>query len=100
MWDCAESLAGWPELRVDVVVGDPEVASRVLVIVRWPADPDAHVLLMLELHDAPDRARRMLVHWRDSRAQLTPLLLPDEQLVLRKRRTNDVLCARVVTTGS
>jgi hypothetical protein len=90
------SVREWPELRVDVVVADPETPRRLLVVARWPAHPRPRALLVLETDEAPEHVQRILVRWRDSNAVLSPTA-PDRDLVeLRRRKTTERLCARLV----
>jgi hypothetical protein len=51
----------WPELQLDEVVLDPDVADRLLVVGRWPAHPGTRAVLMLEIDEAPDAARKLLM---------------------------------------
>ena len=83
------SARDWPELRVDAVVVDPEVPRRILVLVQWPARPEARSLLVLEPVGAPQRALRLLQLWRDRGASLSPTRLGERGLVLRRRRSPD-----------
>ncbi|HEX2738679.1 MAG TPA: hypothetical protein VHP57_11155 [Acidimicrobiia bacterium] len=92
--------ADWPELRLDEVVFDPGFAERILVRARWPAHPEFRALLVLEVLDAPERARRLLVEWRDTDASLSPCADAESALVLRRRRTNHVVDARVIRETS
>jgi len=88
--------ADWPEIRLDAVVVDPEGAARVLVIARWPAHPATRALLMLEVDEPAAPAHRLLFNWRDIEAPLSPRALAGDRLVLRRRRTNDLVSAIVL----
>jgi hypothetical protein len=85
----------WPELRVDAVFFDPELDTRVLIGAYWPAHPHARVMLTLDVADPPLRARALLHRWCASNASLAPSLVAEE-LVLRKRRSEDAIIARIV----
>ena len=87
--------ADWPELRLDAVVVDPDRAERVLVVARWPAHPEMRVMLDLEVDD-PANTHRLLLSWRDVSASLSPRADAGDHLLLRRRRTQDVVFARVV----
>ncbi len=88
--------ADWPELRLDAVVIDPERGERVLVVARWPAHPESRVMLDLEVGDPASHAHSLLMFWRDMNASLSPRSDPGDQLLLRRRRTQDTVSARVV----
>ena len=88
--------ADWPELRLDEVIVDPESAERILVVACWPAHPELHALLVLEIEDPVEPVHRLLLHWRDARASVAPRALVDDTIQLRRRRTNDTVSARVV----
>ena len=90
------SARDWPELRVDAVVVDPEIPRRLLVLVRWPARPDPRSLLVLETADETERAERLLMQWRDAGAAVSPTRRGDMYLVLRRRRSPELLRARLV----
>ena len=89
-------VADWPEVCIDVVVSDPAIVERVLVVARWPANPDPRAMLMLELTESLERARRLLDEWRDAGASVSPSTGSDAALIMRRRRTNDAVRARVV----
>jgi hypothetical protein len=91
-----QRVADWPEIRVDEVVLDPEVAARVLVVACWPAREESRHLLVLEVEPPRRLARRLLLSWRDTGASLSPRAAPGDRIVLRRRRTNEVLCADVI----
>jgi hypothetical protein len=88
--------AEWPELRLESVVVDPEGSSRVLVGATWPAHPECRAFLLLDLDEAPSRARRLLAQWCDDNVSLSPRTLDGERIRLRRRRSRDAMCARVV----
>jgi hypothetical protein len=88
--------ADWPELRLDAVVVDPDRAERVLVVARWPAHPESRVMLDLEVDGPASRVHSLLMHWRDANASLSPRSDAGDLLLLRRRRTQDVVFARIV----
>jgi len=90
----------WPELRVDAVIVDPEASDRALVFVHWPAHPERRALLTIEVSGHGQSAHRLLNQWRDTRASVSPSVGLDDTLVLRRRRTNDSVCARVIREAS
>jgi hypothetical protein len=90
-----QRASDWPELRVDAVVIDPEAGNHVLVFVHWPAHPERQALLTIEVVAPGSAACRLLHQWRDVGASVSPRADVDE-LVLRRRHTNDVVRARVV----
>jgi hypothetical protein len=92
--------ADWPELRLDAVVPDPERAKRVLLLARWPADPDRSALLVVDVDGAATRGQRLLMHWRDSDASLAPVLIARDRLLLRRRRARDTVIAIVILSTS
>jgi hypothetical protein len=92
--------ADWPELRLDAVVFDPEGSDQVLMVARWPARPGSRAFLVLEIDDPPKRARRLLAEWRDGDAAISPRAVGGRGLVLRRRRSNDMVRAQVVRESS
>ena len=94
--DMPSRVTDWRELRIDAVVVDPEHVERVLVYAHRPAHPGPASLLMLEVDQPATPAFRLLMHWRDTKAVVLPRAFPDGALLLRNRRSNDVVSARVV----
>jgi len=90
------SARDWPELHVDAVVADPEIPRRILVLVRWPARPRPRALLVLETAGTTERAERLLQSWRDAGASVSPTRNGDGGLVLRRRRSPELLLARLI----
>ena len=88
--------ADWPDTRLDAVVPDPEHAERVLVVARWPARPESRALLVLEVDDPTIHTHRLLMSWRDLDAPLVARLDAGDRLMLCRRRTPDVVRARIL----
>ena len=88
--------ADWPELRLDAVVLDPGSAERVLVVARWPAHPELRAVLVLDVDDPTARAHHLLMLWRDVDASLSQRSFAADHLVLRRRRSQDAVTARIL----
>jgi hypothetical protein len=94
------SARDWPELRVETVVPDPDVPNTLLVVVQWPAHPSPRSLLVLSAAGSDERARRLLVSWRDSEASVSPTRVGDRGVVFRRRRDPQQLRAVLVHESS
>jgi hypothetical protein len=94
------SARDWPELRVETVVPDPDVPNSLLVVVQWPAHPSPRSLLVLTTAGSDERARRLLVNWRDSEASVSATRVGDRGVVLRRRRDHQELRAVLVHESS
>ena len=87
--------ADWPELRLESVVVDPDGDDTVLVCARWPAHPERCSILTLEI-DTSRRATALLAQWRDIKAPVSVHAVPPDRVLLRRRRSQDAVEARVV----
>ena len=94
------SARDWPELRVEAVISDPDVPNTLLVVVQWPAHPSPRSLLVLSAAGSDERARKLLVNWRDSEASVSPTRVGDRGVVLRQRHDPQQLQAVLVHESS
>ena len=94
-----DSAIDWPELRVEVVVPDPDDPLRMLLVGRWPAHPDPRSLLVLEVRAQPC-ARHVLTGWRDRRASISPRSTGDGTVRLRRRHSVESIEARLVAEAT
>jgi len=92
--------ADWPEARLGAVVADPDADDRFLLVARWPARPDATVLLECEAISSGPRVYELLERWRDADASLAPRRVADHIMTLRCRRTNDAITLHVIRETS
>lgn len=90
-------VSDWPEIRLDAVVIDPEASGRVLVFVHWPAHTHRRAVLTIDVGASAVGAHRLLHQWRDTGACVSPTAGSGQALVLRRRRSSETVCARVVS---
>jgi hypothetical protein len=95
-----DSARDWQELRVRTVVPDPDVPNTVLVVVQRPESSSPRSLLLLSTTGSDERARRLLVNWRDSEASVSSMRVGDRGVVLRRRRDLQQLRAVLVHESS
>jgi hypothetical protein len=95
-----DSARDWHELRVETVVPDPDVPNTILVVVQRPEKPSPRSLLLLSAAGSDERARRLLVSWRDSEASLSSTRVGDRGVVLRRPRDPQQLRAVLIYESS
>jgi hypothetical protein len=76
------SAVDWPELKLDAVLPEPRCGD-VLVVARWPAQPENRSVLLLRIVSGADLER--LARWSQRRNSLSPLRWGTDGLELRRR---------------